>query len=146
MTPTEIMRIGAFRGAHRYLSNFYPALVILDRRTYPTVEHAFQAAKTLSPLERERIQRAGSPGNAKALGRQVTLRPDWEDVKLNVMRDLLRQKFAFGTELSRKLRATGDMELVEGNDWGDTYWGVCRGEGENHLGQLLMQIRQENNQ
>jgi ribA/ribD-fused uncharacterized protein len=110
---------------------------------YPTVEHAFQAAKTLDPTGREMIRRATSPKQAKALGYKVKLRPDWESVKLNVMEQCLREKFKPGTQLSQELLATGSRELVEGNTWNDTFWGVCRGQGKNHLGRLLMKIRKE---
>ena len=76
------------------------------------------------------------------MGRHLPLRPDWEDVKLSVMEGLLRQKFR-EEPFKSQLKATGDAQLVEGNYWGDVYWGVCRGQGENHLGKLLMKIRGE---
>jgi hypothetical protein len=94
----------------------------------------------LDPAERDHIRRAGKPGEAKRRGRRATIRPDWEEVKLDVMEDLLRQKFV---GLARALVMTGDEELVEGNTWGDRFWGVCQGAGENHLGRLLMKIRSE---
>jgi len=131
--------IDTFSGRHRYLSNFSPAPVKLDGVTYPTVEHAYQAAKTLG--DQTHFQ-TGSPGDAKRRGRVVGLRPDWESVKVAVMLDLLRQKFADRDRMSALL-GTGDAELIEGNTWGDRFWGVCRGSGENHLGKLLMQVRAE---
>lgn len=70
------------------------------------------------------------------------MRSDWEEVKLGVMEGLLREKFS-DPELRRKLLATGERELVEGNDWGDSFWGVCAGRGKNHLGRLLMKLREE---
>lgn len=136
--------ITSFTGEFRFLSNFWPARVVLDGLTYPTVEHAYQAAKTLSLAERSTIQRCGSPGDAKRMGTRVYLRDDWESVKLNVMEDLLRQKFGHA-DLRQKLIATGAQPLVEGNTWGDTFWGMCRDKGQNHLGKLLMQIRDELN-
>ena len=87
---------------------------------------------------------AETPGLAKKLGRKATIRPDWEKIKLPIMEYLLRQKFGDKT-LKALLIGTGDAELVEGNMWGDTYWGVCKGKGENHLGKLLMKIREELN-
>ena len=70
------------------------------------------------------------------------LRPAWDDIKLNVMRDLVWRKFSEDPELRAKLLATGDAELVEGNAWGDTFWGVDQsGKGENHLGKILMETR-----
>jgi ribA/ribD-fused uncharacterized protein len=110
---------------------------------YPTVEHAFAAAKTLDPAERELIRLASRPGEAKRLGRQVALRPGWDDLRVEVVRDLLARKFAPGSELSARLLATGNAQLVEGNTWGDRFWGVCRGQGRNQLGQLLMERREQ---
>lgn len=136
------MRIDSFSGEYRWLSNFYPSDVTLDGVTYATVEHAFQAAKTFDEKMRRVVAAAPTPGQAKKLGRGLPLRADWEGVKQSVMLDLLRQKFARG-ELKGLLLATGEAELVEGNWWGDRYWGVCSGEGTNHLGRLLMQVREE---
>jgi len=116
--------------------------VTLDGLEYPSVEHAYQAAKTTDPEERATVREALTPGLAKRLGRQVHLRPDWEDVKLAVMADLLRQKFD-RPPLAKALLETGDEELVEVNYWRDTYWGVFHGTGENHLGRLLMERREQ---
>lgn len=142
MTKTSIT---SFTGTYDYLSNFTCCRhgIVLDGMTYDTVEHAFQAAKTLDFGKRWEIRAAHTPGMAKLLGRRVKLRPDWEEIKIDVMLDLLRQKFAPGTALAKLLAGTGDAELIEGNDWGDTFWGVCRGKGENVLGLLLMTVRQE---
>lgn len=134
--------IGEFQGSYRFLSNFWPASVELDGVLYPTVEHAYQAAKTISPEQRLRIAAVPTPGQAKRAGRGVTIRPDWDSVKLEIMQDLLRQKFN-KAHLRQQLQATGEEELVEGNTWGDTFWGRCRGVGKNHLGLILMQIREE---
>lgn len=133
--------INNFHGEHGFLSNFCPAEVVLDGVKYPSVEHAYQAAKTLNTTERKQFEN-GTPGNAKRQGRSVTLRPNWKYVKIYIMERLLRQKFS-QPPLRRLLLATGDDTLVEGNNWGDTYWGVCRGTGDNHLGKLLMKIRYE---
>lgn len=135
--------IDRFTGDFRFLSNFAEAPITWDGETWRTTEHAFQAAKAESFLDRAAIRAAGSPGAAKKLGKTVKLRPDWEQVKVGIMLDLLRLKFAPGTEMATKLLATGARPLVEGNDWGDRFWGVCEGRGENKLGQLLMQVRHE---
>jgi ribA/ribD-fused uncharacterized protein len=133
-----------FTGEHRFLSNFWPARIIDNFGiVYPTVEHAYQAAKTLDQVTRERIARQPSPGAAKRAGRDVELRLYWDTIRLDVMWNLLLQKFAPGTELARMLLETGHAELVEGNHWGDTYWGVCDGRGKNHLGRLLMAVRSD---
>lgn len=135
--------IGPFRGEYAFLSNFYPADVVLDGVLYPSVEHAFQAAKTLDPAERRAIQHARTPAEARRMGRRVNLRPDWEVVRCDVMYDLVRQKFRRHSGLARRLLATGQEELVELNTWGDTFWGVCGSRGENRLGKILMAVRAE---
>lgn len=135
--------ITSFSGPFRFLSNFHPSEVTLDGDRYPSVEHAYQAAKSFGSAHRALIRNGCNSAQAKRLGRTVVLRSDWEEVKVGVMLDLLRQKFAPGTALGQQLDATGDRELVEGNWWGDTFWGVCRGVGQNQLGKLLMQVRAE---
>lgn len=132
--------IDRFDGEHRFLSNFWAAPVRLDGWGYPSVENAYQAAKTLVVSERVPFQKC-SAFEAKKLGRTLTLRADWEAAKRDEMVALLIQKFSHA-HLCKLLVATGDAELIEGNHWGDTYWGVCRGKGENHLGKLLMMVRE----
>lgn len=134
--------IRKFSGEHAFLSNFYGSPLYLDRKLYPTVEHAYQASKTLDEDGRNAIRLAVSPSYAKRLGNTIPLRSDWEDVKLNCMLSLLRKKFRIFA-LQRELLKTGDRLLVEGNQWGDRFWGVCNGKGKNHLGKLLMQVRDE---
>jgi ribA/ribD-fused uncharacterized protein len=138
-----VQKITSFFGDYRFLSNFYPAQILMDGEWYETVEHAYQAAKTLDPRERDVIRAADTPGRAKRLARHITLRHNWEAIKLTVMEDLVRQKFLRYVHLRRRLLATGDAELIEGNVWGDEFWGVCDGEGENHLGRILMKVRSE---
>jgi len=132
--------ITSFRSHYAFLSNFYPCRVLLDGVAYGSVEHAFQAAKTLDRGERERIRQLTSPGDAKRAGRRLTLRPDWDQVKLHVMRELVRQKF-MEPALRNKLLQTHPRPLVEENNWGDRFWGVCGGVGENYLGRILMEVR-----
>ena len=133
-------KIERFDGEYSFLSNFHPSPVTYADVEYPTVEHAYQAAKTLDFGERVGIRMAATPGKAKRMGRKATLREDWDDVKVRVMRVLLRKKFR-DAELRKKLNATKGKKLVEGNTWGDTFWGVCNGVGENQLGRLLMEVR-----
>lgn len=135
--------INSFRDEYAFLSNFYTAEVKLDGSDYPTVEHAFQAAKTDCDAERYAIRIAKTANEAKKLGQDVALRRNWEAVKVKVMYNLLKQKFAVGTDLAERLLATGDAKLIEGNWWNDKFWGVCRGKGKNQLGRLLMKIREE---
>lgn len=133
--------IDDFRGEYRWLSNFHLVKVELDGALYSSTENAYQAAKTLD-LDMRRVFRVCTPSESKRHGKALTLRPDWESVKVSVMLGLLRQKFQH-PELKQKLLATGDIELIEGNWWNDTFWGVCRGVGQNWLGRLLMQVRSE---
>jgi len=136
------MQIDSFRDEYAFLSNFYHAPVLFEGVTYPTVEHAFQAAKTLDPKMREMILKAGSPSQAKKIGQTVTLRYGWGEVRVPIMVELLRSKFS-NPVLAKQLVDTGDAELIEGNNWHDVFWGVHlpTGEGQNMLGKLLMQIR-----
>jgi ribA/ribD-fused uncharacterized protein len=137
--------INSFRGDHRWLSNFWYTPSAYDGVTYRTSEHAYQAAKTVITEEREAIRACEKPGSAKKLGQEVTMRPRWNNVKLKAMREILESKFSKPL-MASQLAATGDAELIEGNHWCDTYWGVCycskhNGAGQNNLGNLLMGIR-----
>jgi ribA/ribD-fused uncharacterized protein len=152
--------INGFFGEYRFLSNFYSAKTEFEEMTYPNVESAFQAAKTLDLIQRQRIRDIGDPANgmtdkgykcgpgkAKREGHKLHLRADWESIKFQVMEDCLRSKFS-NPDLRSKLLATGDAELIEGNTWGDTTFGQVRtpdGQwvGQNRLGKLLMKIREE---
>jgi len=142
-------RIADFQGDYAFLSNYAPAQVMLDGEVFPTVEHAYQAAKSLAPAEREKIRCASTPDLARKMGRKLTPRPDWPEVKVGVMRDLVRQKFERHPDLQKLLLATGDVDLVEGNTWHDNFWGDCRCprcqalSGENRLGRILMEVRQQ---
>jgi ribA/ribD-fused uncharacterized protein len=136
--------ITSFHGEFRFLSNFYPSRIDMGVLVYPTVEHAFQAAKCRSVRDRQRIAEAPTPGIAKRLGRQVRLRPDWEQTKFKAMAWCLHQKFTRYNDLRERLLSTGDRDLVEGNTWGDRCWGQCPvGVGENMLGKLLMKLRSD---
>jgi len=134
--------IDSFSGVYRFLSNFWLHPVEMDGVIYASTEHAYQAAKTVNPAQRKQFQKAKTPGQAKALGKDVQLRSGWEGIKVMIMKNLLREKFK-DPELKAKLLATGDRDLIEGNHWKDTYWGVCEGKGLNMLGKLLMEVRKE---
>lgn len=137
-------RIDSFSGEYRFLSNFYrlPQPIEWEGLLYPTTEHAYQAAKALDMRKRLEIRDAATPSEAKRMGRPgaLLLRPEWDNMRVFVMDSLLWLKFSHPI-LRRWLLETGDAELVEGNTWGDTFWGVCKGRGENHLGKGLMRIR-----
>lgn len=133
--------IDRFQGEYRWLSNFHEAEVMYDGIMFPTNEHAFQATKANNFSERLWVLQSRTPGVAKRRGRKVNMRPDWEQVKIDIMYEINRDKFSRHPELREKLLATGRAELIEGNDWGDTFWGVCDGKGKNNLGRILMNIR-----
>lgn len=139
-TQRSTMKIGEFTGEWRFLSNFYASPLTIEGITYPTVEHAFQAGKTLNVDQRLAVSKCRTAAEAKRMGRTVTMRADWDTARVKVMTRLVGLKFR-DPQLRAQLLATGDTELVEGNAWNDTFWGVCRGRGENHLGKILMQIR-----
>ena len=147
LSNTKATVIDSFSGDYEFLSNFYPSpipMYIDDNSVFmaPTVEHYFQGMKTLSDEECFSILAAKTPGEAKRLGRKCQLRPDWETVKNRVMLDAIRLKFR-DPEFKKKLLATGDAELIEGNTWGDKYWGMVNRVGENQLGRILMEVREE---
>lgn len=132
--------ISSFSGQYRFLSNFYQCSVPYAGLIYPSSEHAYVAAKTLDLALREAIRDISAPAAVKKYGRILPLRPNWDNLKFGIMYDIVMSKFT--TEpLRSMLIATGGAELIEGNTWGDRYWGVCRGVGENRLGQLLMRVR-----
>lgn len=132
--------INEFRGEYRFLSNFWSCPVDYGGTTYQNAEAAFQAQKCIDPADRARF--AGlNPSEAKRLGRRVKLRSDWETVKDQIMCQVVQAKFTQNPDLMAKLKATGDAILIEGNTWGDRYWGVCRGAGQNKLGRILMALR-----
>lgn len=135
--------IDRFDGEYRFLSNFWKHPVTYGDATYPNNEAAFQAAKCVDPAQKKMFETMEDPGDAKRAGRRVALRPDWEEIKISVMDAIVRAKFAPGTELAAKLLATGDAELIEGNVWNDTFWGVCRRKGRNELGKILMAVRRD---
>jgi ribA/ribD-fused uncharacterized protein len=150
--------IDSFRGNYSFLSNFYllPSPIRYCGIDYPRVENAYQAAKFLSRAgvnagirEAFALMTAVEAKQKGGLNGPYThlLRHDWEDVKVDVMRNLLKKKFE-DKELRGKLLLTGQHELVEGNTWHDLWWGCCNckrhhGEGENQLGKLLMDIRKQ---
>ena len=129
---------------YTFLSNFYEAKVTYGGLTYGTNEAAFQAQKCMTEEEKQPFTEYG-PGKSKGMGRKVLLRPDWEQVKVGIMEEIVRAKFTQHPDLARLLIGTGNKILVEGNHWGDTCWGVDtrNGQGENHLGKILMKVRKE---
>lgn len=142
----QLDKIDKFDEDFAFLSNFYPSPIKDGDLTYPTVEHYFQAMKTTDKYGRRLVAVASTPGKAKRIGRNLRLRRDWEDIKYDVMKEAIHMKFQ-DVELRKKLKATGDAYLEEGNTWHDNIWGNCHCEkckdiqGTNWLGTILMEER-----
>jgi len=143
--------IVSFREEHGFLSNFHPCKVHLDGVEYPSVEHAYQAAKTLDHEARVAIRQAETAAQAKRLGRKVSsLRPDWRTYRDTVMLLLLREKFQLNG-LKAMLAHTWPRRLIHGNTWHDNYWGACMctqcqllpDPSQDKLGQFLQALRGE---
>lgn len=142
--------INQFKGKYFFLSNFYVGEHIrYGLYPYASGEHLFNALKTTDLDEQEWVRYAPTPGEAKRRGRQVTLRPDWDDeIRYKAMRTVIGRKFMQSFSLSVNLYTTFDAELIEGNTWHDNVWGdctcgrpACAEQGQNHLGKLLMEYR-----
>lgn len=140
--------ISSFDKEYAFLSNFYETLVDFEGLIYPSSEAAFQAAKTLDHRLRQDFT-VLNPSQSKRMGRTIDLRPDWENVKEDVMLRIVRSKFNSNPEIAEKLIATYPQVLVEGNHWHDNTWGDCSCvrcrdiRGQNMLGQILMTVRDE---
>lgn len=150
--------INSFRGRFGFLSNFYPCVIEHKGITYPSVEHYYVALKVTgiqfidgvyytAPDFRELVSRILDTGDVKKLGKRIKIRSDWGEKKLEFMNWGVREKFK-DVKLAEMLLDTGDLELIEGNNWHDVYYGKCychkcNGSGENHLGKILMNIREE---
>lgn len=138
-----------FRKTYYFLSNFFPSTVSYKDCEFPTVEHAFQAAKCTSAADFDKILNCRTPYEAKKLGRLVAIKDNWDSQRVNIMREILREKFCNNANLKELLVNTGQRKIVEGNYFHDNYWGQCLCEehrhiqGENMLGELLMKIRNE---
>ena len=143
------MTIKEFQGDYRFLSNFWASPIYLEGvGTFVSAEHLYQAFKTTVLSEVHQVLACPTPGEVKKMGRTLTLRPDWEDVKDRAMEITVARKFYSNPDLMRRLWDT-EGELIEGNTWHDNYWGVCSCEkcsGKpqlNRLGYILMDLRDE---
>ena len=134
--------INEFRGRYYFLSNFYEAPVTYGGITYRNNEAAFQAAKVTDVSIREKFSTL-DPSSAKRKGRHVQLRHGWDQMKFDIMYEIVKAKFEQNVELKNKLLATGEDHLEEGNTWGDKIWGTVGGKGQNNLGKILMRVRSE---
>jgi ribA/ribD-fused uncharacterized protein len=149
------LQINSFSGDFDFLSNFYPCSIVHDGLLYPSVEHFYVAMKsnseqiidniTYSNIEFRKLVISKTASSAKRLGRKISIRNDWDNIKDNIMYFALNEKFK-DKSLLEKLKITEGYELIEGNYWHDNYWGSCYCErcgsdGKNKLGKLLMSIR-----
>lgn len=143
--------IHGFNNPYDFLSNFYACETEYEGQWYPTSEHAFQAAKTLDKDLRIFIKMAPTPGEAKKRGRNLQLRSDWEQVKDQVMYEIVKNKFT-NPDMRQHLIAAineGYDGFCEDNWWHDNYWGDCQCEkcknieGQNKLGKILMRVANE---
>ena len=138
LLPQTITR---FRGPFKFLSNLYATPINYKGHTYCCLEAAYQAQKSLDPAIHERFANIRLPYKARGMGQRIkTIRPDWFDIRIDIMEELLFIKFSH-PHLKEWLQCTGQSKIVECNTWGDTFWGVYDGVGENHLGTLLMKVR-----
>lgn len=152
--------LAELQGMYRCLSNFHTAPVKMYGVEFPTNEHAFSAAKCAEAGTPEgyeiltKMAKISRPESAKAAGRKVNLRADWEKVGVDgllgkefVLLNLVRRKFKAHPKLAHVLLQTGDCLILEGNTWGDRVWGVIDTragvEGFNRLGSILMTVRKE---
>ena len=133
--------ITRFRGPFKFLSNLYPTPITYKGNTYCCLEAAYQAQKSLDPAIQERFANIRLPYKSRGMGQRIkTIRPDWFDIRISIMEELLYIKFSH-PQLKEWLQCTGQSKIVECNTWGDTFWGIYNGVGENHLGTLLMKVR-----
>lgn len=145
----QIMKIDEFRNEHSFLSNFAEINIVINDKLWKTSEHMYMARKTNDPVLQEEIRLCETPAQAKKLGRSIKLREDWEYVKDIMMFICVGYKFTFNEEMGNKLLLTGNAKLIEGNHWHDNYWGDCNCDqcfnivGQNRLGKILMQVREE---
>lgn len=140
MTHRKIIDSFTLVSGYGFLSNFHTSSIWVNGKKYSSVEHAYQAHKTTDESSHELIRNSKSPAEAKKLGRSLPLRSDWEEVKIPLMREFIQKKFE-NPFLAHQLLSTGDAELVYGNKWNDRFWGICRGSGQNILGIILMETR-----
>jgi ribA/ribD-fused uncharacterized protein len=137
-----MITIGNFQGGHQFLSNFYVTYLMHRNIQWRSNEHFYQGMKAVRLKDFLAIHRCQHPGEAKRIGNEIKVRKDWEDIKVKVMWAGLWAKFE-NPNLRHMLLATKDAKLIEGNWWGDAFWGVDlkTGKGKNKLGKLLMQLR-----
>lgn len=136
--------IKEFKGENRWLSNFAPCKIILEGNEYKSVEHAYMSAKCDDLTWKQFCRDTEKPGDVKKASKNIKLLQNWDNIKIDIMKTCVEQKFSQEPYKS-KLIATGNMELIEGNTWGDKFWGVSLkdNEGQNQLGRIIMKVREK---
>lgn len=139
-----MIRINSFKGKYAWMSNFYNLKqpMLFEGVYYDNSEAAFQASKCTDINERKKFSKL-NPSEAKALGRKVKMRPDWDTYRLECMHNVVVEKIKQNPWMADALLETGDAYLEEGNTWRDQFWGTVNGVGQNNLGKTLMTIREE---
>jgi len=140
----DMKAIDSYQRKYRWLSNFWPCIIEFEGLECSTLEHAFFVSAVKDHKLRKKIRDFQTPAEAKDFVEQNNLMTkDWTNKRqLRVMEELLMQKFG-GKDplLTRAFLATEGRDLIEGNNWGDTWWGVCDGIGHNKLGKVQMKVR-----
>ena len=137
-------KITAFTGSFRFLSNFYPCKVLYEGIEYPSSEHAYVAAKTDNQLQKLAISEISNTSDVKRFWRTLKLKENWDSIKVSIMKNIVESKFDQNIDLMKLLQETRHYELIEGNNWGDKFWGQSPlGTGRNELGKILMSVRDD---
>lgn len=148
MRPTNNdHQIVNFTGQYEFLSNFFVRHFAYRDVVYSSAEHAYQAAKAITTEDHNLVMNAKTPREARRLGQKIAMREDWEEVRVPTLHAILVAKFHQHPDLLATLLETSPKLLIEGNTWGDRFWGAVYERnawtGENNLGKLLMKLRDE---
>lgn len=137
-------KITSFTGSFRFLSNFHSCKIVYEGIEYPSSEHAYVAAKTDNPLQKLAISEIANTSDVKRFGRTLKLKDNWDLIKISIMKNIVESKFDQNKDLMKLLQETRPYELIEGNNWGDKFWGQSPlGTGRNELGKILMSVRDD---
>ncbi len=141
--------INGFNGQYKFLSNFFKKRINFRGKYYDTSEHAYAAYKATNDGDHRLVQMQSSPRMAKIIGQEIKCVDDWEDIKYDLMLEIVRKKFQ-DPYLFELLIQTHPHYLEESNNWHDQKWGnctcgktKCKLQGENWLGEILMIVRKE---
>lgn len=135
--------IKGFTGEYEFLSNAYPCTVEYKGLKYTNAEAAFQASRCFDENAKKKFTKL-SASKAREKGRKVTsIDPAFVVYEVDIMYDVLSHKFKQNEDLKNKLLATGDAKLINESVFRDTLYGVHDGVGDNMLGNLLEELRDD---